>query len=591
MDYSIVDILRMIFSNLFYLVLLLFLFGLTIFVHELGHFLTAFRFKMVIDVFSIGFGHAIWKKKIKNIWFKIGWIPLGGYVALPQLDPTGMSSVQSAEGEKSAGDKKEEAKAEPAVEKADKVQPKEEEIRTLPDVSPWKKIVVAFAGSFGNILLAILISWFIYLNPFSITNDNAARIGFVEEESAAYGLGVRPGDVILKVGDQKVGSWYEYIVECVLKHKNDKEAEVTLQTGDSVRKVTLPMLIDKVNHRYGVPGIHPVDIVAVSKVDENSPLAAAGLKKADIVREVDGIKVDSMIGFTEVLKDKTGRDVSLLLERGNKQLSVNLVPAFKPVGQIGVKFTEKNGHLSPMIDEVFTNRPADIAGLQKGDVIKSIDGVMTDDVRSVIRQNAGKKLHLVVARQGADITVDLTPASVADELDCGIQFGEVSTSPWMQFRDPWKQLQNDAMQIFRILKALVTPAESSSAASELGGPVMILTMLWLSMKMSLLNALGFIRFINVNLAIVNLLPIPVLDGGHIVFALWEGITRRRANPKLVNALVNFFAFLLIGAILFITFRDILNIKKIFGRKSRAAAEAVVVSDTNKVEAVGSVTNK
>ena len=73
--------------------------GLLIFVHELGHFLTARMFGLVIKVFSVGFGPSIWQKRHKGVLYKIGWIPFGGYVALPQLDPSGMEHIQGGEGE------------------------------------------------------------------------------------------------------------------------------------------------------------------------------------------------------------------------------------------------------------------------------------------------------------------------------------------------------------------------------------------------------------------------------------------------------------------------------------------------------------
>jgi membrane-associated protease RseP (regulator of RpoE activity) len=80
---------------------------------------------------------------------------------------------------------------------------------------------------------------------------------------------------------------------------------------------------------------------------------------------------------------------------------------------------------------------------------------------------------------------------------------------------------------------------------------------------SLLNAVGFLRFLNVNLAILNLLPIPVLDGGHVLFSLWEGITRRRAHPRFVNILVNTFAGLLIAVFLLLTVMDVRRSPRLF----------------------------
>ena len=73
--------------------MVLLLFGVTIFIHELGHFWVARRLGMRADVFSIGFGHAIWKKEVDGVLYKIGWIPFGGYVALPQMEPGGGKTV------------------------------------------------------------------------------------------------------------------------------------------------------------------------------------------------------------------------------------------------------------------------------------------------------------------------------------------------------------------------------------------------------------------------------------------------------------------------------------------------------------------
>jgi regulator of sigma E protease len=84
---------------------------------------------------------------------------------------------------------------------------------------------------------------------------------------------------------------------------------------------------------------------------------------------------------------------------------------------------------------------------------------------------------------------------------------------------------------------------------------MILLMLWLMLKSSFMLAIWFTGFLNVNLAIINLLPLPILDGGHVVMNLWEGLTGRPAHPKFVNALANVFAVLFIALFLGLTFRD------------------------------------
>ena len=108
---------------------------------------------------------------------------------------------------------------------------------------------------------------------------------------------------------------------------------------------------------------------------------------------------------------------------------------------------------------------------------------------------------------------------------------------------------------------------------------MIFMTLWNSIQTSLLNALGFIRFLCINLAILNLLPLPILDGGHVVFALWEMVTRRKPHPRVINTLVNVFSCLLIAAVLFLTLRDVKLLPRILGNSGKPDAEEM--NDRNK----------
>jgi len=107
--------------------------------------------------------------------------------------------------------------------------------------------------------------------------------------------------------------------------------------------------------------------------------------------------------------------------------------------------------------------------------------------------------------------------------------------------------------------------------------------LWLSMQISILNAVAFMRFLNINLAIINMLPLPVLDGGHVMFALWEGITRRKPHPGFVNALVNVFAVLLITLMIFLSLRDLYILPKWLGKRGHSKDDG----SSNRVEAVTS----
>jgi len=239
-----------------------------------------------------------------------------------------------------------------------------------------------------------------------------------------------------------------------------------------------------------------------------------------------------------------------------------------------------------MVQDVMPGSSAEEAGLQAGDMVRSVDGVEVVGTRQFIELvggRGGESLAIVVERYGEIINTNVVPR-YDPELDrslIGVVVGNVESGvmPWMEHKEPWAQIKNDAMGIVRILKALVTPRESGQASRGLGGPVLIIATLWIAIKSSFMNAVGFLRFLNINLAILNLLPIPVLDGGHILFALWEMITRRRPNPRLVNALVNVFAALLILALVLLTYRDIIRFGRFFGGARDEGA------GTNNVEAV------
>ena len=138
----------------------------------------------------------------------------------------------------------------------------------------------------------------------------------------------------------------------------------------------------------------------------------------------------------------------------------------------------------------------------------------------------------------------------------------------MPSRNPLKQLAWDAGQIVRILKALVTPKEAKAAAKALGGPVMIAEGLYTQVRRNGWDALGFLRFLDVNLAILNLLPIPVLDGGLILFALFELLFRRKPPKKLTDGLSIAFMWLFLALMVTLVWRDVARSR----RMHRAMAE-------------------
>jgi regulator of sigma E protease len=439
-----------------------FFFGVTVFVHELGHFLVARRCGLVVKTFSIGFGHAVFKREKDGILYKIGWIPFGGYVSLPQLDPEGMEKIQGGE-----------------------------EGEVYPEVSPWKKIAVAVSGPAGNVLLAILLAVVIWLIPGSDAGTQIRPVvGRIEAESPAYAAGLRAGDEIAAVNGTAVNNWYEFTIETLLK----KSDTVSLDLRDG-RNLTVPVILNEDGIRT-LAGVEPAVPCRFGSVTAGSPADRAGIKSGDTALSFNG---EPVLGWE---------------------------------------------HFTGMVQESAADVP----------------------------------VPLTVDRKGQTMELVIVPEynEEYDRMMIGVQLGG-SGMPWMLYRNPADQIKYDALAIVRVLKALVTPAEARQAAGGLGGPIAIFSMLTLSLQTGLVNTLGLIRFLNVNLAILNLLPIPVLDGGHIVFAFWHGVTRRKPNLKVQTALTNLFAILLIGAMLLLSFNDVdrkFRIKKFFGQMFSGQVEQV-----------------
>lgn len=419
------------------------IFGITVFVHEFGHFIAARKCGLIVETFAIGFGPAIWKKERDGIVYKIGLIPFGGYVSLPQLDPEGMEKMQgNTEGS----------------------------AKTLPQIAAWKKIIVAVAGPVGNLILASLLAWGIYFIPGDSSKHNIAIIGNVAIDSSVYAQGLRNGDQLIAVNGTPVKSWYDLTVEALLSSDNG-ESTITAQ-ADGVTKTITTTFNDPQKEDRIIPGVTPAIPCVLGNVSPDSPAAAGGIKSGDVVIDFNGTPVRDWIHFTDLVQQYPDTTIPITVERKEKLLKLSITPKYD-----------------------------------------------TEYERTMI----------------------------------GVQLG--GFMPWMHAKKPGDQLKNDAASILRLLKALVTPNESKKAAGGLGGPLSIFIMLFASLKTGLLTTLGLTRFLNVNLALINLMPLPVLDGGHIIFASWEGITRRKIHPKVIMILVNIFAILLIGAMLTLTFRD------------------------------------
>jgi regulator of sigma E protease len=394
--------------------------------------------------------------------YKIGWIPFGGYVALPQLDPTGMSTIQTDADEHKKDDQKNEG---------------EEPQKKYPPVAPWKKIVVSLAGAAGNVILAVIIAWMVYLIGMPAgPAERSPVVGHVNKDCKAYQLGLRTGDEIISVNGIATRNWRDFVMEAALHN------EVVVNVRSIADRAEKTLTIPTEKGLFGeqtVVGVRGLGLCSILAVEPGISADKAGLKTGDVIIGFAGGPVFSMEHFVDLVNEYKDQDVPIKVSR---------VVGGKRVAQL------------------MTVRPA------------------YDETTSRVR-------------------IGITWNMVAIDVDTVIK-------PL-----PSEQLREHATAVFRFLKAITTPKQAKAAASGVGGPVAIMISYWYIVKASIMLAIWFTGLLNVNLAILNLLPIPVLDGGHIVFSLWEMITRRPVSPKIVNVLVNAFVIMFIAFAVFISIRD------------------------------------
>jgi regulator of sigma E protease len=436
------------------------LFGLTVFVHELGHFLVARWCGMVVETFSIGFGPALFQWKRGGVVYKIGVFPLGGYVALPQMDP--------------GGDMEKPASANPGGPAAGP---------RPPPAAPLKRIAVSLAGATMNVLLALAIAAGFYV--FSDRRGShvpATTVGYVAPDSRAAAAGLSVGDRILSINQNTVRSWDDVVVNAALTER----ARVQVEAPDGARREltieTEPM--PRSNGSRYLRGVGKASACLVIGVEKGSPAEAAGVRRRDLIVTFGGRPVYGTADLIARITANRDALVPMDIERDGKRTRIEVKPRFN----------------------------------------KQFNRIMI-----------------------------------------GIHFNEFDYT-----QKPLAQLWSWASPVFRVFQALATPSERAHVVGALSGPVGILRMYWMAASTSFLLALWLTGLLNVNLAIMNLLPIPVLDGGHIMFAAYEGVARRPPGPLFLLWAHRLFATLLIALILMLTFRDV---RDLFRRPETPAAHS------------------
>jgi regulator of sigma E protease len=392
------------------LISFLFVLGVLIFVHELGHFLAARRHGVRVLTFSLGFGPKILKVTRGDTEYCVSAIPLGGYVKMAGENPEDPRSGQPDE---------------------------------FLSKTKWQRFQILFAGPAMNIILAIVVLAFVLSQgaEMFIYMDQPPVIGAVLPDSPAAQAGIRRGDQIQTVGGRAVRTWEDLLIE--ISTRPNRDVEVTLlRDGGPVSTTVRPVGEGKyeIGNIGVLPDIHPVvDSVIAGDIAEK-----AGFKSGDIVLAINGERVITSELFKQMVGKIGERDTRFTIQRGDQQLELRATPK------------------------------------DRGD---------------------GAKVGLYISNPKKSFT----------------------PGPLEAVRMSVEQNIKSSGLIFRTLAGLFTGATS---VRQLQGPVGIAQLSGESAQEGFIALLSLMAMLSINLGILNLMPVPVLDGGHILIMALEGIARR-----------------------------------------------------------------
>jgi len=517
-------------------------FNLMIIVHEIGHFLAAKWRGLVIEKFGIWFGKPLWKKTIDGVEYSFGTIPFGGFVALPQMAP-----MEVMEGKTET--------------------PRE----LLPQVSALDKIIVAFAGPLFSFGLAIAFATLVWLVGRPVSEaESTTTVGYVLPDSPAAAVGMEIGDKILSVDGHPVqrfsGMGSDSITWGVIRSEGDTiPITVERTVGGVVKTLTLypkpEIEATKPWMRKALRdiGILPAQRPMVAEVKPGSAADKAGLKPSDILTRIDGAPAYTLEAVAEYVKDHPSPAYTLEVEREGHLIHLSFSPA--------------GAHIA----DVEPESPAEKGGLKAGDTITAVDGKPMPDgiaITAYIHSHRDVPVVFTVQDDAGTRRVTITPRVPIGEtsprigLEWEDEFGiteDAYGKLGVLHPDPLDQVHSSMMSIFNTVGAIAS-RKSDVKLQHMGGPVMMMRVYYMffQSREGWRLALWFSVVLNVNLALLNLLPIPVLDGGHITLALVEAIRRRPVNVRFLEVVQTSCAVAIIGFMLYIAFFDV---QDLFGPKA------------------------
>lgn len=308
---------------------------------------------------------------------------------------------------------------------------------------------------------------------------------------------------------------------------------------------------------YQFSGIRLIKPV-IRDIDIDSPADDSGIKRGDLVVAINDAPIACWNDIAQCVSNSKGERLKITLLREQSRLDVNLTPELRPaLNEFREKIEKYQLGLSPLPDEpvigsVTPGSPADGAGLKNGDLIKSIDGVEIstwEAMQKIVSSCNGKKLSISISRGESVFSVDIIPKQeiirnnlgeevkvylvgiVSKEIDLDDEniFFKKRLNPFEAFSE---SINKTCYMTKLTILAVVKLIQGTLPLKAMGGPISIAQMAGQQAKEGPGNFMFLIAFISVNLAMLNLLPIPVLDGGHLLFYFIEVVIRKPVKVEI-----------------------------------------------------------
>jgi regulator of sigma E protease len=514
--------------------------GLLIFVHELGHFLVAKACGVRVLKFSLGFGSPIGFGRWRLAWerggteYVVAWFPLGGFVKMLGENPDEEESP--------------EALSDPA--------------HALNAKPVWQKLAIVFAGPGMNLLLPVIV----FAGSLAVGMPRPAPVvGMVESNSPAVAAGLRAGDRISSVEGEPI-RWWDELDERVRASAGEL-LDLRVTRGEHEIELQLPVLersgIDEFGgvESVGWAGLRHERLLPVVGIPEtDAPAARAGLRSGDLIREVSGVPVEdwSQLEKAYATAENPAR---LRVERGSPGSVQTLeieVPAPGTLAKLGVI------PATALISQVSPGSPAERAGLRPGDLILTADGAPVGSFASfaqTVRTSGGRPIELTHARAGEIHEVTIRPELQATDTGLGVDeeryligitaesastVGAVATD---RERNPLVAIPRAVGMTVAVtgtyLRGLGKIVTGEVSRKQIAGPIGIAVIAHNALQRGWEAYLSMLVMISINLGILNLLPIPVLDGGQALLFAVEGVKRRPVSIRTKEMFQQFGVVLLI----------------------------------------------